>query len=1290
MLPDIRDANKGRVHTLGTLSLQCQIGACSMRVNFVVCERLSVPVILGCDFCDRYVEAIRPRRRLVEMDDGSTVPIIRSPSSRDKDAVPLPPSQKTPRRSDRGSPVVRLEQPYRLKPRTQTWVTLSSSFHGVGVVQPNDKLYTRTGVVLTNGVVNVEPGKPFKVLLANFSNRTRFVQRNQLVGRVLPHPQVITTSALTTGEVLGIADPLEAEPLSETEDESPAPEPESKETSPSAADLDLSHVPEKYREELRSMLEGFSSMYNGELGAINVTEHSIDLQPGTRPVHTNPYREGPKTREIVKAEVERQLKAGVIEPSQSAWASPVVIVPKPDGTPRFCVDYRRLNAVTVRDSYPLPRMDDCIDSLGHARVFTTLDAMCGYWQLPIRPGDMEKTSFTCHQGTFMYNRMPFGLCNAPATFQRALDIILAGYRWQTCLVYLDDVIVFSRNEEDHIRHVREVLTALRDAGVTLKLRKCEFFTTSVKYLGHIIRPGRLEIDLARTAALKQAHHPKDQSELRSFLGCCNVYRRFIRDYTKMAAPLYAKLKKGEAVILDPFNEESDAAFRNLIEAVTNPPVLALPRADLPYSIDTDASAYQLGVALFQQPPEGPREPIGYWSRTLQAAEKNYSTPEKECLAVVWACTVLRPYLQGAPFVVHTDQASLRWLLTTTDGTGRLMRWRLRLSEFDFDVKYKKGTHNSVADCLSRLRTAGDTTTELEDEIPCLPLEVPDEAYTDTVLSDTTPHLDEWEDHDLLLLSSEDADDPPLRAISKDELITEQSRDPFCVKLARQLDRGKLIPFDTDTDGILVRTNEGWPQVVVPRSLVPRVLALAHRPQCASHPGETKLYRTLRRHFYWTTLSVDALMTVRNCVSCARNRVKLRRHAKQLQLFPAGGPLEFVSIDILGPLVRTARGNRYLLVISDRYTKLTRTVPLPRVTASVVARAFATHWLFTYGPPALLLSDNGKQFVSRLFVNLCRIVGTENAFTTTYHPQTNGQVERFNRTILNALRHYVLDNPREWDEFSPALTYAYNTQIHRVTGFSPFELVLSRPPPHLALQVRPDVSAIANRATHFKRWTQRVRTLMEKASRSSDRAQAAYKRDFDARLRRNAEELVPHMYVFLRREYAPRSDGTTPRRHKLSPIADGPYPVVSVDESTVVINVDGDEERVSRDRVVRAPVHDSRLDAALAAPRASLSDVATPTPAAPTHVLRATAPLVPPGAARPAALLGARDVLEAIERDLGLTPDSLRRALRPAQPPAEASPPASSSAPAPPAATAEPAAPASPTPEDAVPPAVASP
>jgi len=320
---------------------------------------------------------------------------------------------------------------------------------------------------------------------------------------------------------------------------------------------------------------------------------------------------------MIRDEVNRMLEAKVVRPSTSEWAIPVVFVPKEDRSPLFCVDYRRLNAVTKKDSYPIPRMEDCIDSLGDARVFSRIDCNAGYWQIPMAPDDIDKTAFTCHMGTYEYLIMAFGLTNAPTTFQRALDIILSGMTWQTCLVYLDDVIVFSDTAENHLRALDEALTRLGRAGVTLKAKKCQFFQTSVDYLGHIICTGEMRVHNKNLEALAKVGHPRTKTQLGSFLRMYKVYRRFVANYARFAAPLNQLTTKACGDTLPEFTEAQAAAFTRLRDALLHSPVLALPRRGAPFTIDFDACDTQLGCALLQEQPDSRLKLVGFYSRALQ-------------------------------------------------------------------------------------------------------------------------------------------------------------------------------------------------------------------------------------------------------------------------------------------------------------------------------------------------------------------------------------------------------------------------------------------------------------------------------------------------------------------------------------------------------------------------------------------------------------------------------------------------------------------------------------------------
>ena len=1047
------------------------------------------------------------------------------------------------------------------------------------LVEPTERLLSKHNCSAATGVNHVHPDKEFRVLDANFSRHPVHLIQGQCIATAEDHPHSLTETDISHEEMLGIAEAdnmyrkrdynakdinLINQHLADAREAILGEDAEE----PITADTVELGVDEKLQPEIRKMLRKHEHLWSGKLGKISVAQHHINLIPGARPFKSAPYRAGPKTRELEEFEVKKQLAAGVIEPSNSEWASPVLFAPKKDGRLRFCIDYRRLNTMTVKDSYPLPRMDECIDTLGDARIFTTLDAFNGYWQINVPKEDRGKTAFVCHAGQFQYTRMPFGLTNAPATFQRGLDVVLSRFKWKTCLVYIDDIIIFSKSVEEHIQHVDEILTALGNAGVTLKIKKCKFFSDTVEYLGHIIKPGNLEIDSSNTKSLREAKPPTTKTELRSFLGLCNVYRRFIKDFSTTAHPLNELLKKGSPDKFE-LNDAQLAAFRTFINAVCSPPVLALPKPDLPYSVDTDASEYGLGCTLFQTNEDGDRKPIGYWSRSLKPAEKNYSASERECLGVFWALLTLRPYLQFEKFLVHTDHNALKWLLNITEPSSRLTRWRLRLAEFDFEVRYKKGKDNQHADALSRLLTASPTVDNDEDEIPSFLLEeTNDDLYLETLdLHATVDFIEQDFDEEDHLLAIEKTKEPQFQKITMEELLSSQHNDAFCAEISRRLNGGEKLSFSHDDNGLLVRTTHPEHQIVVPHSLKKRVLYLNHYPVLAGHPGGRKLYHRIRRHFYWPALAVDCYATVRNCPECARERLKLRKNVGELKLFPATAPNESVCIDILGELVRTPRGHRYLLVITDRFTKMTKTVPMKGVSAGEVAKHFVDNWVFNYGPPTDLLADNGKQFTSKFFLDVCRILNIHNSFTTTYHPQTNGQVERFNRTILAALRAYIHDHPKDWDLYTSALTYAYNTQPQTSTSMAPFDLVLSKPPGPLAAALP---STAYNGPLDFKhKWKKWLTKVIPETQQKLQKAQERYKKNFDKRIRKTTETIKPGDQIFLRIERKDEKE----TRHKLAPIAEGPFPVIRVDTSskTVVIKrPDESVENVSRSRVALAP------------------------------------------------------------------------------------------------------------------------
>ena len=808
--------------------------------------------------------------------------------------------------------------------------------------------------------------------------------------------------------------------------------------------------------------------------------------------------------------------------------------------------------------------------------------------------------------------MPFGLCNAPATFQRAMDVILSRYKWQNCLIYLDDIVIFSSSLDEHLKDVENILSTLRNAGLSLKLNKCEFFTRSVNYLGHVVRPGKLEVASKTCKSVQEFLEPTTQTELRSFLGLCNVYRRFVKNFARISSPLNDLLTKGRPKELEPFTEAEYSAYKELKEKLVSPPVLKLFQPDLPVILETDACNRQVGCILLQKHEDG-IHPVGYWSRTLNSAEKNYSATERECLALVWACQILRPYLEGISFIARTDHEVLKWLVSLTDTSGRLARWRLRLSEFTFTVEYKRGKENVAADALSRLPTTGLSNVDVEEDIPVYPIECSMAKREDNYPCDDDI-VDDDELDDLQMLGGvvrDIADDAmlvrshrlqpngretfafatepvhqtaPLSAISAEDFVLEQARDAYCTSIRDDLDQTtEGSPFFLDDRGILCRhlPKDLNVQIVVPVALRQKILRISHYTKVAGHPGGTRMYHTLRQHYYWPSLPIDVYNVVRNCTQCAKERVKLRKKKSFLKLFPASRPLQYVAIDILGPLQRTKRKNTHVLVITDRFSKMTLAIPLARTDALSVAKAFIERWVFQYGPPEYLLSDRGTQFVSSFMQSCCKILGIRQVFTSAYHPQTNGQAERFNRTLLAGIRALCGEHSREWDSMVGSIAYGYNTTVNRTIGMSPFELVLTTPPPHMALKAMEtvdtsDVDQGSPKATR-RRFTRRLKAVMATATERLHIAQARYKRYFDRTVRPQRMDLRPDSLVYLRRE-APRTqdkeEASGFKEHKLRPIAIGPYRVVKQlkdDHTVVIVKDDGTEDVVPLERVVPAPL-----------------------------------------------------------------------------------------------------------------------
>lgn len=733
-------------------------------------------------------------------------------------------------------------------------------------------------------------------------------------------------------------------------------------------------------------------------GRTHLVKHVIRLKEGVEPIRQKPYPRNPAMQSIINAEVDKMLQEGVIEPSSSPWSSPIVLVRKNNGKYRFCVDLRKVNEVTHRDAYPLPNMTSILDKLKDAKFISTIDLKNGYWQVPLSKESKAITAFTVPgKGLFQFKVMPFGLHSAPATFQRLLDQVIGPRMEPVAFAYLDDLIVLGSTLEEHMHNLREVFRRLREAGLVINHEKCQFLQKQLRYLGHIVSDQGLHTDPDTVKAVQEFPRPQKIRSLRSFLGLASWYRRFVPDFATIAAPLHHLLKKG---VRWRWGEQEEEAWEKLKEALIHSPVLTYPRFELPFALQADASGLGLGAALTQE-INGEEKVIAYASRALRGPELNYSTTEKECLAVIFGLRKFKPYIEGYHVVVITDHQSLKWLRNIPNPTGRIARWIMEMQQYDLEIRYRKGNQHTVPDALSR-------NTKVTEVGAC--------------------ELDYSEQEDAWINKV------------KRGIDTNPAKYPdFTVKgerLYRHIWPRRVPRASTEEDE--------W-KLCVPRHLRGQVIGDNHSTPSAGHPGIYKTYVKIARLYYWPGMFKDIAKYIRSCDLCQQYKVEQRAPFGPMnQARSVTKPWTTVSSDIIGPLPRSKRGNKYLVVFQDVFSKWVEVVPLKRADGRLVMEAFKARVITRFGTPRFLITDNGKQYVGKIMKKLCSEFHISQIFTPPYSPQGN-PTERVNRVIKTLIGMYVGQQHADWDKNVDYLCFALNTTVHSATKYTPAFLNFGREP-----------------------------------------------------------------------------------------------------------------------------------------------------------------------------------------------------------------------------------------------------
>jgi hypothetical protein len=724
-------------------------------------------------------------------------------------------------------------------------------------------------------------------------------------------------------------------------------------------------------------------------------DHEIQLEPSHTPPSRPTYRLSPPEMDELKKQLAELTEQGFIRPSVSPYGAPILFVRKKDGTLRMCVDYRALNKLTIKNKYPLPRIDELLDRLHGAKYFSKLDLMSGYHQVRIADQDVPKTAFRTRYGHYEFMVLPFGLTNAPATFMRLMNDVFRPFLDEFVIIYLDDILVYSKKLNEHRAHLQKVLDALRKHQLYAKASKCALFQTQVDFLGHVVSGNGIEPDPKKIEAVTSWPKPKTVTELRSFLGLANFYRRFVQGFSKITAPLNDLLKKDTS--LAAWTQVHQDAFEMIKTALTSAPALVMYDSKAPTEVLCDASGEAIGAVLSQDHGAG-FQPVAYESRKLTPAEKNYPVHEQELLAVIHALSTWRHYLEGIHFKCVTDHHSLRYINSQPSLSKRQARWVEKLQQYDMEVEYRAGSSNVVADALSRR---------------------PDKTLN--VVSSVSTSQD-------------------LQDAVRDALKT----DPTYQKTLQDISQGTQVPdILIDGSGLLYDTSQGTPRVYVPPNpeLRAKILYEFHDTPTSAHFGVEKTLEQVARQFSWPKMRETVETYVKSCDACQRHKAVNAKAAGLLQPLPIpDGKWSTVTLDLITKLPKTKTGYDAIIVFVDKLTKMVHYAPTHNTAkATDLAKIFMDRVVRLHGVPKTLVSDRDSRFTGHFWRAVFTALGTKLAMSTAYHPQTDGQTERANRTLEENLRAYVNVKHNDWDSHLPIVEFAYNNAVNSSTGFTPFYL-----------------------------------------------------------------------------------------------------------------------------------------------------------------------------------------------------------------------------------------------------------
>lgn len=863
--------------------------------------------------------------------------------------------------------------------------------------------------------------------------------------------------------------------------------------------FNVDHLNEEDSTAICSVLQKYPSVFS-DLSADEfplLQFDSLEVE-NNKPVQSKTYRFPQAHEEMVKKEMEKMLSLNIISHSKSPYNSPVWIVPKKDDADgqkqwRIVIDYRNLNKITVPDKFPLPNISDIIDQLGNSKFFTVMDLISGFHQIEVNPVHRSKTAFTVLGSHYEFNRLPFGLINSAPAFQRIMSQVLEGLVGNACFVYVDDVVVYGDTIESHLINLDKVLKRLSEHRLKVKPSKCHFLKESIQYLGFVISNKGIEMDPKKTQAIRDFIPPTNAKKVKSFLGLAGFYRKYVPNFSVIAEPLHNLLKK-DAIF--EWSEACQKAFEKLISILSDDIVLQYPNFSKVFYLTTDASNHGIGAVLSQKDDHDRDRPLAYISRSLNQAEKNYSTTEKECLAIVWATNYFRNYLFGRKFIILSDHRPLVWLDSVIDPGARLLRWRLKLNNYNYDIKYMPGKLNYVADELSRNNFCPD-----EGSFPLI-----QEKVIPSVYHITTADVDEEE--------SSNADD--------DILVEEE------------VETIDFYPKES-------RIKMSDPDLIV------ELIKEQHTGPIGGHRGINATEKAISIYYEIPSLRSKVIDIIRKCEVC--QRTKYDRHNRNLPLsltVSSSQPNEKIAFDVIGPFKYPQNQKLYGLTIQDEFSKYILFCGIKDCTAETIGKALVENWILYFGIPKILLSDNGSNLCGEVMTSISSYFNIKRIHTSVAHPQSNGSVERAHARLAEFVRatETEIENDVSWKSKLQLASYCYNTTVQTTTGYSPYYLMFGRHPRLITAVGQP---LELHKDSYLDKFHSNLSIVWERAKQNIQRKkQLAIDRDDRDTQRRRIEMFSVGDQVLI------KTATFKGRTNRTEPIWMGPYKVTEVRDTNIVI------------------------------------------------------------------------------------------------------------------------------------------